>query len=134
MIVREYTNKDYEEVSKLLLDVFNVKKVKDGCNDTHKEFVAEIDGHVVGYFLLTRVDNPIEKSFYYLVDWVCVNENYRNQHIGRKMMEFAETFARKNKAKYLQLTSSYYRKAAHKLYEECGYEKRESAIFRKVLK
>ena len=49
------------------------------------------------------------------------------------LMEFAEDIAREDNAMYLQLTCSTHRVAAHRLYERCGYIKRDSDQFRKVL-
>ena len=49
-------------------------------------------------------------------------------------MNYAEEIVRSDKdALYLQLTCSYHRVAAHRLYERCGYIKRDSDIYRKVL-
>ena len=77
--------------------------------------------------------NPIKNASYYLVDYVCVDGNYRGLGIGKKMMDYAYMIAKNDGAIYLQLTSSRFRVAAHKLYEKCNYMKRESDIFRKEI-
>ena len=47
------------------------------------------------------------------------------------MINYSLDIAKNSGAMYVQLTCSYNRVAAHKLYEKCGFIKRESDIFRK---
>ncbi len=130
--VRLYQSDDFESIHLLLMDSFSVSK-KDFYSDCFCELVATIDSQVVGYLLLTKVLNPIIDKYYYLVDYVCVDSKYRNLGVGKKMMEYAYRVAKENSAIYLQLTCSTFRIAAHKLYESCGFVKRESDIFRKEI-
>ena len=46
-----------------------------------------------------------------------------------KVLEIATA----NDALYIELTSRKERVAAHHLYEKCGYERRDSVIFRRTL-
>ena len=55
------------------------------------------------------------------------------QGIGYMMMDKVLEIASNDKALYIELTSRKERVAAHHLYEKCGYEKRDSVIFRRVL-
>lgn len=132
VIVREYVDDDLESVNKILDEAFSAKKDKIS-GDQFIELVASIDNDVCGYLLMTKVINPIRSSFYYLIDYVCVSSSYRNMGIGEKMIDYAIKIAEKEKAAYVQLTCSYKRVAAHRLYEKCGFIKRESDIFRKEL-
>ena len=50
-----------------------------------------------------------------------------------RVVEYAEKIAKEDGALYLQLTCSYSRESAQRLYEKAGYEKRESNVFRKEL-
>lgn len=130
--IRNYKETDLDSVNFILNEAFNVTKNNfDG--DNFHEVVACIDGKVVGYLLLTKVLNPVKDKYYYLVDYVCVDSNYRGYGIGKKLISYAEDIAKKDNAMYLQLTCSYSREAAHKLYESCGFIKRESDIFRKEI-
>ncbi len=130
--VREYQSDDFDAVHSILMDSFSVSK-KEFHGDCFCELVATIDSVVVGYLLLTKVLNPIIDRYYYLVDYVCVDSKYRNLGIGKKMLEMAYQVAKENSAIYLQLTCSTFRVVAHKLYESCGFVKRESDIFRKEI-
>ena len=130
--IREYEKNDFDQVNSLLIESFSVPK-KDVTGDFFCEFVATIGSEVVGYLLLTKVLNPILDRYYYLVDYVCVDSEYRRLGVGKKLLEEAYDFAKKQSAIYLQLTCSTFRIAAHKLYESCGFVKRESDIFRKEI-
>lgn len=132
-IVIDYYKDEYlEDVNKVLKEAFNNEKTN-FKGEQFKEIVALVDGKAVGYLLLTKVLNPIKNKYYYLVDYVCVLAEYRGNKISDKLMDFAEKIAGEDKAIYLQLTCSTHRVAAHKVYERCGYIKRDSDQFRKVL-
>ena len=133
IIIREYEEKDLFQVSKLLQDVFSVKKDGNFKLDQYVELVAEVDDTVVGYLLVTKILNPVENSKYFLVDYVCVKEEYRGNNIGKKLLEKVEYIGKQEKIVYIQMTSSRFRVSAHKLYINMGYEIRESDIFRKVI-
>ena len=131
IVIRKYEMTDYFMVHDLLKEVFDVEKVNNSNNDNYIEFVAVVDDKVVGYALLTRVLNYVKNSNYYLLDYVCVNENYRNKGIGKELLKEVSKEASID-GEYIELTSSYKREAAHHVYEELGYIKKESNIFRKV--
>ena len=128
--VRNYSDTDLLEVNEILKESFNESK-RNFKNNNFRELVACYDGKVVGYLLLTRILNPIKEKFYYLVDYVCVSSNYRRMGVAKRMLDEVYKIAHKDNAMYIQLTSSRYREAAHKLYLSCGYVKRDSDIFRK---
>lgn len=130
--IREYLDKDLDSVNNILKEAFNItKKNFNHCNMC--EVVGLYDGNVCGYLLLTKVLNPIKDQYYCLVDYVCVSSKYRGLGISDKMMDYAYSYAKSNNCMYLQLTCGFHRTSAHKLYERCGYVKRESDIYRKVL-
>ena len=132
--IREYKKEDFDGVNAMLYEAFRRLKKRDISEDnTFHEIVAEANNKVVGYLLLTRVLNPIKNRCYYLVDYVCVVRDFRGYGVGEKLMEYAEKYAREQGAMFMQLTCRWTRIEAHKLYEKCGFVKRESDIFRKEL-
>lgn len=131
--VREYMMTDYFDVSRIIKEAFDVEKVNVNPDNNYKELVGVVDDKVVGYLVLTRVLDLIKGRPYYLVDYVCVDSAYRNLGIGYMMMDKVLEIASNDKALYIELTSRKERVAAHHLYEKCGYEKRDSVIFRRVL-
>ena len=132
ILVRKYEDKDLESVNKILNSAFEEQKSEFNDNNI-TEIVAEVDNIVVGYLILTKVLNPIKGKYYYLIDYVCVDENYRGKGIGKKLLDYSEEYARNNNAIYLQLTCSTFRTSAHRLYKKCGYKKRDSYLYRKGL-
>ena len=132
IVVREYENSDLDSVNFVLKESFDVTKDNFNVNEC-KELVVCVDDFVCGYLLLTKVFNPIKNNIYYLMDYVCVSSLYRGLGLGKKLLEKVEEIAKKDNALYIQLTCSSFRQTAHKLYESCGYVKRDSDIFRKEL-
>lgn len=131
--VREYMMTDYFDVSRIIKEAFDVEKVNVNPDNNYKELVGVVDDKVVGYLVLTKVLDLVKGRPYYLVDYVCVDSAYRNLGIGYMMMDKVLEIASNDKALYIELTSRKERVAAHHLYEKCGYEKRDSVIFRRVL-
>ena len=132
-VIVDYYKEEYlDDINKVLKEAFNIEK-SNFSGEEFKEIVAIVDNKAVGYLVLTKVLNPIKNKYYYLVDYVCVLSKYRGLGIRDRLMEFAEDIAREDNAMYLQLTCSTHRVAAHRLYERCGYIKRDSDQFRKVL-
>ena len=134
VIIRDYQESDYSAVNKLLLDSFSVSKSKDILlGIEYHELVGVVDSEVVGYLLLTKVYNPIVQKSYHLIDYVCVASSFRRIGVGKALLQRAYEIAKDEHSLYLQLTCSTFRIAAHKLYENCGFVKRESDIFRKEI-
>lgn len=131
--VREYMMTDYFDVSRIIKEAFDVEKVNVNPDSNYRELVGVVDDNVVGYLVLTRVWDLVKGRPYYLVDYVCVDILYRNLGIGSMMMNKVLEIASNDKALYIELTSRKERVAAHHLYEKCGYKKRDSIIFRRVL-
>lgn len=131
--VRKYTDNDYDQVYVILKEVFNREKIKKEFDDNYIEFVAEVDNKIAGYFLLTRVYDVITERKYFLVDYVCVKDDYKRMGIAYEMMEYAYNFAKDDGASYLELHSNVKREAAHKLYEKCNYEKLDSYLYRREI-
>ncbi len=132
VLVRFIEEKDYGRVNELLQDSFKCGR-GNVQGDNFYELVAECDNKVVGYLLLTKVFNPMKEKNYMLVDYVCVDTNYRGHGIGKNLLDKAYMIGKENQCMYLQLTCSYFRIAAHKLYEKCNFMKRESDIYRKEI-
>ena len=144
MIVREYDNRDFNDVCDILVEAFpsvaasfKDKEITSDLLELDKkkyfQVVAELDDKVVGYLLATKNVDPVLKRNNFWIDYVCVDSNCRGRGIGRELLKKIEEIAREEDGYYLQLTSSRFRTHARKLYMDFGFEMRESDIFRKVL-
>lgn len=91
-------------------------------------FVAEADGKIVGMLTLVVVDIPTGRKAW--IEDVVVDEAARGLHIGAALVERAKDEAVLLGAKKLYLTSNPSRKAAHALYNKCGFEVYDTAVFR----
>lgn len=132
IVVRKYEERDLNSVNEILSEAFQRKK-NNFSSEEFVELVSLCDNEISGYLLMTKVLNPIKNKYYYLIDYVCVLSKYRGLGVSDKLMKYAEKFAKENDAIYIQLTCSRFRKAAHKLYERCGFIKRDSDIYRKEI-
>ena len=130
--IREYNDDYYQEVSNILKENFNVSKAK-AWDSTTSQYVALKNNVVVGYFIIRKLLDIVKNSNYLYLEYVCVKKAYQNQGIGKEIMKYIVNFATKEKVSYIELTSNYKREVAHHLYEEFGFEKRESYIYRRVL-
>ncbi len=132
IVVRDYEERDLDDVNKILQEAFSYIKGEVSGEMFH-EIVGCVDNKVVGYLLLTKVLNPIKNQFYYLVDYVCVSSESRGLGVADQMLAYAEKLVKDEGGVYLQLTCSRFRVEAHRLYEKCGFDKRDSDIYRKVI-
>ncbi len=132
MEIREYRDDDYDMVKKLIMECFGYEKSK-VKNDLAHELVVCMDNKIIGYVILNEMIDIIRNLKIYHLDYLCVDPEYRGRKIGKTIMEFAEEYAINNGVSRIELTSKPSRVEAHKLYESCGYIKRETDVFRKEL-
>jgi len=132
MIVREYNDNDFDRVNEIILGSFGYQR-ENIKNTMAHEFVACIDDMVVGYLILNEMIDIIKNKKVFHIDYVCVDPSYRGKNIGYEMMQYVMNYAKENGGSRIELTSNPTRVAAHKLYEKCGFIKRDTDVFRKEL-
>ena len=64
------------------------------------------------------------------IEDVVVSEETRGQGAGRQLVEAAVEYAKRVGAKSVDLTSRPSREAANRLYQRCGFELRETNVYR----
>lgn len=133
MNIRYYKKDDLFGVNRVLKENFSIEKVNNDSDNNHVELVATFDDVVVGYMLITFFNDFVTNDVISHFDYVCVLKKYRNKGIGRAMLEMAIDLAKGRRAKYIELTSSWFRKEARSLYNDLGFIIRDSDIFRKEL-
>ncbi|HTR18453.1 MAG TPA: GNAT family N-acetyltransferase [Candidatus Paceibacterota bacterium] len=90
--------------------------------------VAKDDGKVIGMCTVYLATKFGKRTGF--VEDVVVDEGYRGQKLGQKMMEIAIQEAKQAGASQLYLTSGNDRIAAQHLYEKVGFKKRDTQVFR----
>lgn len=125
MIIRQENINDYTEIYELVKTAFETDEVRDGHEqDLVNEFrksskyipelalVAEDDGKIIGYIMLTKtyVENEGQKSEVLYLAPVAVAEEYRKQKVGSQLINAAMEKARDMgyKAVFLAGNPAYY--------------------------
>ena len=86
--------------------------------------------HVIGMILLAVYRIPYTKKAY--LDDLVVDEEFRGQAIGSRLLQTAIDMAQKLGASYAELTSNPKRITSNKLYEKFGFTKRETNVYRLI--
>lgn len=92
-------------------------------------FVAEDDnGRCIGMITIGIYTSPTGKKAW--IEDVVVDESARGLGIGKELMRFAMTFAGEQQADTLMLTSNPTRIAANSLYQQLGFQRKETNVYR----
>lgn len=89
---------------------------------------AFADGRIVGTTVLATY--PTLTGIKAWIEDVVVDSRYRRQGVARHLVERAIEEAAARGAKCVDLTSHRSREAAHRLYRRCGFEERDTTVFR----
>lgn len=103
--------------------------------DSNSIFVAKEDDKVLGYVLLSSREGK-KNGYKYRkeldIDAMGVDEKYRNQGIGRKLLEYVKQYAKDNDYTDLRLTVNEENENARYLYEEVGFKVKNIAYSMKI--
>lgn len=133
--VTQLKTKTLEELNKLLVQVSATAKPMTSAlllqiiHDENVTLLAAKEGGVIigmGILIILRTAEGL-KGY---VDDVVIDEPYRGQGIGKKLMEEIIKIAREKKLMKIELTSRSERVAANKLYQKLGFEIRETNVYR----
>ena len=136
------TIKNLEEIDKIALQVheYHVKLRPDIFEHTDsiingqelanmiensEIFVAKIEEQIVGYIILSSREGK-KNGYRYRkeldIDAMGIDENYRNQGIGRELLEYIKKYAKDNNYTDLRLTVNEENENARHLYEQVGFK------------
>jgi ribosomal protein S18 acetylase RimI-like enzyme len=140
--IRRLTIEDLDGLSKLLaqlwigksIDASAVRKViEKGLESDYQIYVCATDnGKLIGYCSLSIKNSLWMSANLGNVDELVVDSEYRNQGIGKMLMNEIEKIAKNHDCKRLELDSAFHRTKAHEFYEKLGFEKR-AYLFTKEL-
>ncbi len=135
MNIERYSDCYLDSLNSLLKESFpNVLvKKKSKAKESDIELVCLNGDIVVGYLVLNRIYDSIRDISYCYANYVCVHSNYRNQHIGTKLLEEAFRICKEEGISYIELTTNPSRVAAHGLYKKMGFVERSTDVFRKEI-
>ena len=91
--------------------------------ETDSIYVAKINNEIVGYIIIDikEKDNGFIRYRKLLsIDTLCIDEDFRGQGIGTKMLEFAKNIAKEQNCTDMHLTVNPNNENAIKVYEKFG--------------
>ncbi|MBI3961910.1 MAG: GNAT family N-acetyltransferase [Deinococcus sp.] len=89
--------------------------------------VLEVDGDVAGMLTMVGYTTMVYGRVARIED-ILIDERYRRQGLGEKMLEYALNLARKSRAVRVEITGSPERQAARALYEGMGFTERAASV------
>ncbi|TSC86177.1 MAG: putative acetyltransferase [Parcubacteria group bacterium Gr01-1014_8] len=96
-------------------------------NDNTALIVAKDGERIVGIGTLYTIQKISKRSGH--VEDVVVDDAYRGQGLGEKLMQFLLDVARKKHIKKVYLTTRPARIAANKLYQKLGFQRKETNVY-----
>ena len=116
MIEVEYKENLDEGIYEIIDEEFNKFATKNGiiCNYKSFAFVAKEESKIIGII----TGNSYYKEVH--ISDLIVLEQYRNKHIGSKLMEIVESYYENKGFENINLTT--YGFQAPEFYKKCGYE------------
>ena len=132
--IRRLTINDIDALMKLLTQLWPDKPVVEnavknviekGLNNDSQIYICATDNEkLIGYCSLSIKNNLWMEATSGNVDELVVDNEYRNQGVGKLLMAEIEKIAQDYMCKRLYLESAFHRTIAHEFYEKFGYEKR----------
>ncbi len=103
----------------------NVDIETGGLDSQSQDYIcATVGARVSGFCSLTVKNNLWQQGHFGHIDELVVNEHYRGQGTGSKLLTQIIKIARKNGCQRIELDSAFHREDAHKCYELMGFENR----------
>ena len=143
MKIHEITPKDYTDLHRLycqleddwtsdIQDMIRVlEEVKD---DPHYHLVGIFDDEdkLAGTITLSKcLDLTAKARFYYALENLVIDEDYRHQGYGQALMQYVEDYVRRHNGRYVNLTSAVHRTDAHEFYYRIGFPRNYTVGFKK---
>lgn len=129
VIIRECKIQDYADIALLNKDEMGYNYPADETrkkllhllnDDDHKIYVAIINNQTVGYIHACNYDLIYAPHLKNIMG-IAVSSEFRNNGIGKMLMNEIEEWARETGASGVRLVSGATRTEAHSFYSACGY-------------
>lgn len=140
---REMEEEDLDRVIELCnicfdeeTDLQAAKKVYFANEDDPNQIyiVGEVEGKIVAHLKITVIPTIYgPMGTYAILNHVCVHPDYRREHIGTHLLDYAFKECKKKKCKTVELWSRNFRVPAHELYKKYGFVIDDSKFFIKKI-
>ena len=101
---------------------FEQKIQKYFSNSDKQILVAILEGNLVGVVSIIFLSRLNQKTLEMYIPELIVAKNYRGKGIGKKMIDFCISLAKKKKCHRIRLESGNQRKKSHKFYRKSGFD------------
>ena len=123
--------------SDMFLDVEQVIPIErlEKLLETESIYIARLENKIVGYIIIDikEKDNGFMRYRKILsIDTLCIDEKFRRQGIGTKMLEFAKRLGKEKNCTDMHLTVNPNNKNAIKVYENFGMKVNNISYMMKV--
>ena len=133
--IRQCRSHDFPRIVELLRQLWPDKAVvisdlqavyERGLASEQQAYVCATDGEerVVGFGSLTLKNNLWQEGTLGHLDELVVDRDYRGRGIGTQLLAHLISLAQRKGCRRLELDSAFHRKAAHRFYEQHGFENR----------
>ena len=136
LTIREASTNDIPIILGLLYDLRRPKPQKDSDVETFRKLVskyvkdsdktilvAELDGmKIIGMVSVMYLPRLNQSTLEIYIPELIVLQKYQNRGIGKKLINFCITLAKKKKCHRIRLESGNQRKDSHEFYKHMGFE------------
>ena len=144
MKIKKATKKDLKEIAKLMRTEFAKPPFKEKASlnavlkslnfymKIGKIYTAQIKQKIIGIIIFK--EEQFWKGRIILIEDLAIDEKVKKQGIGKKLVNYVESHAKKRKAKFIGFIT-HKKSNAVKFYQKQGYKiKKDSIIMRKDIK
>lgn len=144
MKIHEITPKDYTDLHRLYCQLEDdwtsdihdmIRVLEEVKDDPHYHLVGIFDDadKLAGTITLSKcLDLTAKARFYYSLENLVIDENYRHQGYGQALMQYVEDYVRRHNGRYVNLTSAVHRTDAHEFYYRIGFPRNYTIGFKKT--
>lgn len=97
-------------------------------------FLAKINGEPAGFVQLYPTFSSVALQRAYILNDLYVDEKFRQQGVGRSLLEKCYSYCKERKARYITLETAKDNYPAQKLYEQMGMQQEEMLHYSKYWK
>lgn len=135
LIIKRYEDENFEETKELLKNNFRISNTIKFIDNNEISFsiVAIMQEKVVGHIRVDKLRNIGKDCYYYILNYVCVDDKYQKLGICTKMLKFIFELSKSDNISYIELTSKVSRKAANHIYLNEGFVIKDTNVFIKYI-
>lgn len=131
--VRKYLDEDFNDVKRIIDDGFSTNVTKIISTSNSFSLVAISNDKIVGHIRVDCLYDTFKNSNYFVLDYICVDENYRRLGIGKLLIDEVVKIGIENDISYVMFSSLLDNSFIEHVYEKYGFVKDDKYVFRREL-